>query len=142
MIADNTILENLRAEWHTVEKIQQNIDYDYRWIQQFGTQLHPDYGDLAASLCLVFALSILEHALIQMRDEGLFVCPSNQLSRLMAASSNAGIPWIDFSFMNKIREQRNYIAHKNVRLPESESRKLVEAVGSQLAAWGIAKKST
>jgi hypothetical protein len=137
LIGDFTMVEQLRSEWRTVEKTLSDIDYDYRWVGWFGVSLRDDYAELGSALCLLFAVSIVEHALLQMREEGRFSCARSSLGELMSASRRASVPWVDLATMNEIREQRNRLAHMGLRPKEVDSRRYISIIGRQLASWGL-----
>ena len=59
-----------------------------------------------------------------------------QLGIKMAASQNA-MAWKDYDLVNNGRCARNDLAHEAKLLSEVDCRRFIDAVESELKAWGI-----
>ena len=91
MIQDEATLTELRSEWATVV-VARNMVARNLAASSFGIgSIGPShiFRNFAYSLCLLFAFSVLEHVLLQLRDEGAFSSKTTQLGDLMHASKDA-----------------------------------------------------
>lgn len=96
-----------------------------------------DLALLAANMCVVFALGLLERVLRQLKDEKVIRTDGCTLSHLMLASQMSGLPWKSYDLIDRIRIQRNETAHKQLRLSEEECGKIVGAIRDELQSWAI-----
>ncbi len=141
MIQDTVVLEEINDNWKAVEEM---LDISrYSWTE---TEVAPGIIDftrtlaeMTANLCVVFALGVLERTLLQLRDEGVFPSKGCALKSLMFASSEAGLSWLDFGWIDDIRRCRNNIAHKPQSFPEDECLIMINAIKAELQAWSILK---
>lgn len=135
MIQDKAILENIRKDW---EYARSRRDFIMR--QAFinaGTGLVPlKLMDFANNLALLFAYSVLQGVLAQLRDEGRFVEKRSALGPLMAAGEHK-LPWTDFALVDAGREERNKVAHEQKVLPRGDCWKYMDAIEHEFASWGI-----
>ena len=108
MIADPIVLADLRADWRAVrtsqDRVARNLAAASSGIGSMG-QSH-EFRNFAYGLCLLDAFSVLEHALLELRDQGTFVCGRSQLGAVMHASA-AALPLQDCSFVEQGRVSRN-----------------------------------
>lgn len=95
-----------------------------------------EFRNVAYSLWVLFAFSVLEHALLQLRDEGVFASRKSNLEALMLGS-RAALPWQDYAIVDKARNRRNDVAHRRAMLERAESWKYVSAIERELKAWRI-----
>src|SRR4030095_5028470 len=93
------------------------------------------FARVPESLLLVFAVSVLEDTLRQLRDEGEF-CSRDGLGRLMKASQ-AALPWRDFAGVNKVIKRRNDIAHRRKFLGPGQCVLDLKVLAQELSAWHV-----
>ena len=93
------------------------------------------FADLSHSLVLLFAFSVLEDLLKQVRKEHELKCRS-QLKAMMEASQSV-LRWTDFGTVDKGRECRNHLAHEQKVPPREESQKYINAIEREFIAWEI-----
>ena len=139
MIQDQIVLEGLRAEWKAIEDFLETIRCSWVEVETPAFQFEPsrDLAFLAANMCVVFALGLLERVLRQLKDEKVIRTDGCTLSHLMTASQMAGLSWKDYDLIDRIRIKRNEIAHKQLRLSEEECGKIVRAISDELQCWSI-----
>jgi hypothetical protein len=101
----------------------------------------PLFHSLTSNLLLVFAFSVLEDALMRLRDAGRFEEKGRELSRLMRASREA-LPWIDYELVSAGREARNAFAHRREYTERQRVVQYVDAVGAELVSWGLIQSDT
>lgn len=138
MIRDSIVLSQLRPEWQTVLKSR---DFVKRQLaaSSFGIgSIGPshEFRNFAHSLNLLFAYSVLEHTLLQLRDEGTIKSKSSNLGPLMAASRSV-LDWQDFSKIDAGRQRRNEMAHQQMFLERAECWEYIDSLESELKAWSI-----
>jgi len=137
MISDEHTLENIRKSWSTVrytwEMVRTNIVFGFAT----GGIQSPAFKDFSYNLTVLFAFSVLEETLLQLRDEGRFLCKSGKLSALMEASQKANTPWVNYALVDEGRNKRNDIAHHRMWLPSSDCLKYVDAIEAELIRWNI-----
>ena len=138
MITDPVILADVQAAWAGVrsskDRITRNLAAGSGGIGAIGPS--HEFRNLAYALCLLFAFSVLEHALLALRDQGVFGSHRSQLGPLMAAS-RAVLPWQDYGFVDQGRNSRNQIAHQQVVIERAETWRFIEAIEVELRAWHI-----
>ena len=138
MITDQSALTDIRSEWGVVHKtcdmIARNLAASSFGIGSVGPS--HQYRNFGYNLCLLFAFSVLEHALLQLRDEGVFSSSKSNLGALMDAGKKA-LPWQNFVLVDRGRETRNDIAHKRAFIEREECWKYLAAIEAELLAWKI-----
>ncbi len=138
MIRDQSALTDIRSEWAVVretrEMIARNLAASSVGIGSIGPS--HQFRNLAYNLCLLFAFSVLEHALLQLRDQGVFSSSSSKLGALIVNSKNA-LPWQNFVLVDRGRERRNAIAHDRVFIERAECWEYLAAIEAELHAWKI-----
>lgn len=138
MIQDPTMFQNLRQEWHAVRDTQSMVQRHLNAAASsggLGVAVNLTLRDVCHSLVILFAFSVLEEVLTQLRDEGNFTSGS-QLGALMHASKSV-IPWVDFNLVDKARQERNKVAHDQKILPRGDCWKYIDAIEAELLEWGI-----
>lgn len=136
MIQDQSVLQNVRAEWAFVRRAQNMMALGHNASIVGGFPTTEDFKNASYSLCLLFAFSVLERVLIQLRDEGMFNCTSGQVGTLMAAS-RSNLAWVNFALVDEAREARNKVAH-HYRWPERrDCWRYLDAIEAELKAWQI-----
>ena len=136
MITDRVVLEDIRSSWNTVRISQEMIQTNLNVAFAFGGAQSHNFKNLAYSLILIFAFSVIEDALRQLEDQGVFSAKNRQLGTLMHASKSA-LPWVAFQFVDEGRERRNDVAHKREYLERADCWKYIDAIENELIAWRI-----
>jgi len=136
MIADVAELRKVRLEWRFVLESRDRVARNLASGASSGIGVSHEFRDFSYCLCLLFACSVLEHVLLQLRDEGVFKSKSTMLGPMMAESKGI-LPWHDYGAVDRARECRNSIAHER-KIPErKETWRYIDAVETQLNAWKI-----
>jgi len=136
MVKDQAALQNIQASWKTVRTVQGSVGANLASAMgMFGGVSH-NFRDLAHSLVLLFAFSVLEDTLKQLRDESAFTSDSSQLGKLMERSETP-LPWVDFAKVDAGRECRNNLAHEMQVPSRADSWKYIDAIENELVGWGV-----
>lgn len=93
-----------------------------------------DFVNACYGLLLVQAYSLLESALRQLRDEGLFACKTGKLGDLMR-ESRAHLPWANYDVVENGQACRNKLVHEMEAVDPLHVLTYVQAVQAELAAW-------
>ncbi len=136
MITDGQVLDHVLQSWKSVRIFEAMINTNLTSGNFAGGFMHPDFGNLSASLVVFFAFSVLEDVLTAIRDEGHFVCKRNQLGNQMSASRSK-IDWDDYEAVDFARIKRNKLAHEQAVLTRSEAKSCVDLIERQLVSWDI-----
>lgn len=136
MVKDQAKLQNIQASWKTVCAVQDRVGANLAaGSGMFGFVTH-NFRDLTHSLVLLFAFSVLQDTLTQLRAESAFTSGGNQLGRLMEGSETA-LPWVDFTKVDEGRVRRNNLAHEMQVLPRGDCWEYIDAIENELLAWGV-----
>ena len=92
--------------------------------------------NISHNLVLLFAFSVLETTLKQLRDENVFNERKNGLKSLMY-SSRSSIQWQDFNLIDHAREERNKVAHDQVILERGKCWEYINGIENELVLWSI-----
>lgn len=90
------------------------------------------------ALYIPFGFSVLEHVLLELRDQGSFPCKSSQLGKVMCSSKSA-LLWCDFDFIDNAREIRNGLAHEQVVPTTKQTFLILDKIEEELTAWRVLK---
>jgi hypothetical protein len=134
MIKDATALTKIRKDWTGVEALRVSLD-----VSAYATLpgLFPfTLYNAAHNLPFLHAFAILNEALEQLKEEGLFKCGSRKLGHLLKASKKV-LPWRDFALIKAGVVHRNDLAHKGKLLNRPECWTYIDAIKAELSAWGI-----
>lgn len=138
MIADQTVLADIQADWRVVrssqDRVARNLAAGMSGIGGIG-QSH-EFRNFAHALCLFFAFSVLEKVLLELRDQGKFGCQRSQLQELMRVSASV-LPWHNYTLVDQGRISRNKIAHEQAVIERSEIWRFIDAIEMELKAWSI-----
>jgi hypothetical protein len=136
MITDANVLNEIRSEWASTmaawDMVQKNIAFSFAG----GGITMPAFHDFAYTLPVLFGLTVVEHVLQQLRDEGHFGCRSSFIGPLMVESRRA-VPWVDYALVDEARNRRNEVAHEQRWLPAADSKRYLRAIEEELRAWSI-----
>jgi len=137
MIQNSTIKQEVQEEWDGVRSFQSRLQAHLNISGGIGfTGATHQLRNISHNLTLLFAFSVLERTLKQLRDEGMFQGKYNSLKKLMH-SSKSMVPWQDFSLIDKAREDRNKVAHKQKILERSECWKYINGIENELVFWKV-----
>src|SRR3990167_3302645 len=134
MIKDRSVKIELRESWNTVLESKKMIQANIVFAFAGGGYVSKTFKDLAYSMTLLFAFSVVEKALIQMRDEGSFSCGSSQLGELMK-KSRGSINWIDFDGIDQARVNRNEVAHNHKWIDLHVCLEYLDKIELELVNW-------
>jgi hypothetical protein len=136
MITDPKALQHIRDSWNTVRILEARIN----------TTLHAglfslvptltNFQEVPDSLLLVFAVSVLQDTLKQLRKQKVFACEGDGLERLMKASTGT-LPWQNFGKIKEIKNRRNRAAHERVFLRSGQCAQYLDAIENELLAWRV-----
>jgi hypothetical protein len=135
MIIDPDALQEIRASWAGVSKLARHPT-NYSIPNPMVTMVVPAGPPQLPNLPFFLAYSVLDSVLSELRDQGHFACKSWMLKQKMLASKT-GLIWQDYDTVDAGRERRNELAHEAKFLSRDECRLYIDAVGHELAAWGI-----
>ena len=136
MISDQQRLAEIREAWSTVRILQARIQTTLNAGLFSLVPAATGFREVPDSLLLLFAFSVFEDALLQLRDEGVFRARGNRVSDLMDGSQ-AALPWQDYAAVNAARERRNDVAHRRAFLRDSEIEACLMAIERELVAWRV-----
>ncbi len=138
MIKDKNALQEIREQWDGVlalrQKIQRNL---FGSVAGRGTFSH-FVADCAHNLPFLHACSVLNEALEQMRDEGVFTGKGRTLGTLVELAQNQ-VSWVNYSAVTKMVEKRNDLAHRGGLLPRGDCWDYLDVIESELRSWSIIK---
>ena len=136
MIKDKNALQKIRAQWDGVlalrQKIQRNL---FGSVAGRGTFSH-FAADCAQNLPFLHACSVLNEALEQMRDEGVFTATGRTLGTLVELAQNQ-VSWVNYSAVTKMVEKRNDLAHRAALLPRVDCWGYLDVIEAELRSWSI-----
>ena len=137
MIQDPSIKQEVQEEWDGVRSFQSRIQAHLNISGGIGsTGATHQLRNISHNLTLLFAFSVLEKTLKQLRDEGVFQEKDNSLKNLMYSSKN-DVPWQEFSLVDKAREDRNKVAHQQEILERAECWKYIDGIEKELVTWKV-----
>ena len=137
MIQENTIKQEIQDEWKGVRSFQSRIQAHLNVSGGMGlVGATHQLRNISHNLTLLFAFSVLERTLKQLRDENIFTEGRNGLKALMY-SSRPNIPWQDFTLIDEAREERNKVAHDQEILEREECWRYIDGIENELVAWRV-----
>ncbi|MCB0027240.1 MAG: hypothetical protein KDE28_04995 [Anaerolineales bacterium] len=138
MIQNKIELNILRSEWASVRafqsKIQRHLNASSIGIGSGGST--HELRNISHNLTLLFAFSVLEKALKQMKIEGLISAKRDSLGALMSASRNH-ISWLDYPLVDQARGDRNLVAHEQQLIERGTCWCYLDAIEAELVAWQV-----
>jgi hypothetical protein len=137
MIKDSTKKQEIEDDWKGVRSFQSRIQTHLNISGGIGSigATH-QLRNISHNLVLLFAFSVLETTLKQLRDENVFKEKNNGLRGLMY-SSKSSVPWQDFGLIDNARENRNEVAHDQVILERDECWEYIDGIENELVSWKV-----
>ena len=134
MIADTAVMDHIRRQWSVV---RQFADFRGRAYQIPGGPFLAESGppEEFYNLPFVLAYGILQQTLDALAAEGHF--PESRHLATVMEESRAVLPWQDYPRVFQGKEDRNHLAHRGKLFPREHCRAAVDAVETELRAWGI-----
>ncbi len=136
MITDQKALNRIRESWRTVRILEARISTSLGAGIFSLVPMATGFREVPESLLLLFAMSVLEDTLKQLRDEGAFSCSRSELRRLMD-SSRGVLSWQDFAHVSQARDRRNAVAHRREFLSDGECAQYLTAIENELFSWSV-----
>jgi hypothetical protein len=136
VITDPVALQQVRDSWQTVRESEQTAGLTMVKAFLSGLPAGTAPAELFWGLLLIFAYSVLEDALLELRDQGTFASKKSNLKELMDRSKSA-LPWVDFCLADEGREKRNGVAHRRLRCDAATCKKYIDHVEVELKNWTI-----
>lgn len=137
MIQDNVKKQEIEDDWRGVRAFQSRIQVHLNIAGGEGAvgATH-QLRNISHNLVLLFAFSVLETTLKQLRDEKAFEEKRNGLKALMY-SSKTNLSWQDFDLIDTARDERNKVAHEQKILERAECWKYIDGIESELVLWSV-----
>jgi len=136
MITNPEVLKGIRDSWETVRILQARIHTTLHAGLFSLVPVMTNFQEVPESLLLLFAVSVLETTLEQLRDQRVFVYKRRGLKGLMNASKNA-LPWQNFENIQKIKDRRDQVAHHREFLRSGQCAQDLDAIENELLAWRV-----
>ena len=137
MIRDKTILQDVLDNWKFTRLSQQR--FSVAVMSGFGMGGFPGLHtalNMAGNIALLYAYSVLDQVLRQLKEEGHFRPQRVGLKACMDASKPV-LNWVNFVLVDEGRERRNRIAHEQEFLERIDCWKYINAIEAELIAWRI-----
>jgi hypothetical protein len=138
MITNPEVLKGIRDSWETVRILEARINTTLNADLFSLVPRMTNFQEIPDSLLLLFAVSVLETTLKQLRDQKVFSYTGWQLGGLMAASKEKNaLPWRNFEEILKIKDRRNQVAHDRKFLRHGQCAQDLDAIENELLAWRV-----
>lgn len=141
MIKHPRLLADVVDEWIGVRRLQTQFAGVLSQIYQAEFIPPLEFYNRTYSLLIPLGVSVLEHTLIGLRDEGAFACQPSSLRALMVASRN-NLPWKAYDRVEGIRRTRNALVHEGQIPVYRETFEALDALEDEWLAWSILKGRT
>ena len=136
MITDAMVLKEVRDGWEFVRE-SRNLIVGNCNVATFTVGFsQTGIRNLCFNLLLASAFSVLEEVLRQLRTEGKFVSKKEQLGYLMSSSRDT-LPWSNYDFIDKARNERNLSVHQRKYMSHEQCRDYIAGIERELVAWGV-----
>ena len=137
MIRDTTALAEVRQGWTGVEVLRSRLQVSAAASEGvIGGSFPFALANAAHNLPFIHAFAVLNDVLEQLSDEGHFRCKSIFLGELLRNSEKT-LPWQDYALISAGAGRRNDVAHRGELLERGDCWKYVDAVKTELSAWGV-----
>ncbi len=138
MIKDKDVLQEIRKQWDGVVALRRRIQVNLLASFSFGGTFSHFTADCAHNLPFLHACSVLNEALRQMRDEGVFTSTKHTLGAF-AKSAQHQVSWVNYAEVTKMVGERNGLAHRAALLPRVDCWGYLEVIEAELRSWSIIK---
>jgi hypothetical protein len=136
MISDPTALQQIRDSWETVRESEKAASLTMVKAFMSGIPAGTAPAQLFWRLLLIFAYSVFEDALLELRDQGTFASRKSNLKELMDRSK-AALAWLNFPLADEGRERRNDVAHRRMQFSPDQCQRYIRCVEAELKQWAI-----
>jgi hypothetical protein len=137
MLTDPEALQHIRDSWKTVRILQARINTIHTPTIFSVVPVADNFREVAESLLLLFATSVLEDTLEKLCDQGVFAQTGLRgFERLMKASIGK-LCWQNFGKIQEIKNRRNKVAHERAFPPSDKCAEYLNAIAKQLLAWDV-----
>ena len=136
VIRDAIELARVQREWAGVTSLRQGVKTQLFASAGFNGHFSHFLADCANNLPFLHACSMLNEALLQMRDEGLFKCKAKTLGELVKAAEH-NLRWADYAAVKEIVKKRNELAHDGVLHPRKDCWRYIDAIEAELRGWSV-----
>ena len=135
MIKDSHALENIRKTWNTIKKLEAEIETNTTAAFVYGVPQTKDFLKLSNNLNLVFAYSVLEDVIRQLKIEKVIVRESDNLKKLLETSQEV-LNWSNYQKVINGLDARNDIAHERIFIEISDCKKYIDTIEDEFINWG------
>ncbi len=136
-----TLLAEVVDEWLGVRRLQTQLAGVVSEIYEADFTPPMEFYNRTYALLIPLAVSVLEHVLTGLREEGTFACHSSSLRALMTAS-RSHLPWKAFHRIERARLTRNALVHEGQIPVYRETFEALDALEDEWLAWSILKGRT
>ncbi len=138
MIVDQKALDEAKENWAGVEALRAKLQRSaFASLGAVGGLFPFALADAAHNLPMFHAFGVLNDVLQRLALERDFGYKGRELGRLVQSSERAALPWKNLDAIRKGIKARNGVAHKGALVPRGECWNHIEAVKSELDAWGV-----
>ena len=136
MIKDAVALREIQMQWAGVLALRDKIQRHVFASSGIGGVYPKFAADCAHNLSFLYACSVLNAALLQARNEGVFACKSFFLGTLVRAAEHH-LKWVDYRALVEMVDKRNQLAYDGALLPRGDCWRYLSVVESELRGWSI-----
>ncbi len=140
MIKDKRKLQEYQDEWKGVRsfqaKVQRHLNVPSMGLG--GSSTH-ELRNISHNLVLLFAFSVFENVLRQLKCEGKIETSSERLCKIMKASKSAesAVQWSNYDKIVEVHKERNNVAHEQKIIEREKCWEYIDAIESELVGWQI-----
>ena len=139
MIKDVDTLSEIKNDWNGVEALRKKLQVSaFASMGMLGGSFPFVLSNAAHNLPFIHALAVFNDTLEAMKNEGRFKCGTRNLGHLLKAAKHE-LDWVDYKLIKEAVSKRNGVAHRGELVPRGDCWKFIDAVKSELIAWGIVK---
>lgn len=135
MLKDCARQVEFQKEWNYVREFQCNLQAHLNAANGATHKLR----EVTHNILLLFAFSVFENVLLQLKHEGTFTSKDNKLGSLMHGSKN-NLTWVNFKLVDEAREKRNGITHDKNIISRKDCWEYIDAIENELFGWGVTER--
>ncbi len=136
MIQDPAVLKDIQKSWDGVSLLRKKYKGLALGSIVMGGTPAIYLADAVQNIPFIFACSVLNDTLLQLKREKHFKCKSFFLGALVKDSATI-LPWCNYALIDELVGKRNDLAHRSQLLPRLDCWKYIDAIREQLVAWRI-----